>query len=173
MVNITSIIIYYNTNIMEIGLMKVIPFIASITTNYAIESVKSSTKSILDLSHHIISSDKPQYTAVKLELEQLDICNSVNIMHQLVSEQQKYKTLLDSVKMSILSLNNILSKIEDELNTIKNAMSKHEKKYFNNWRQFDCSINIETIKKHEKVLFKRYKLLRDIIIVSVSNNQII
>jgi len=45
----------------------------------------------------------------------------------------------------------------------------HEKKYFNKWRQFDCSINIETIKKHEIVLIKRYKLLRDIIMVNISN----
>ena len=154
---------------MELGLIKVIPFLATISTNFAIDSVKNSTKSILNLSHYIISSDKPQYTQVKSELESLDIYNSVCIIYELVAEQKINDKLQNSTKRAIISVNDILSKIEDELNTIKNAMVKHEKKYFNKWRQFDCSINIETIKKHEKVLFKRYKLLRDIIMVNISN----
>lgn len=155
---------------MELGLVKVIPFLASITTNYAIESVKTSTKSILNLSHHIVSSNKPQYVQVKSELESLDIYNSVYIIYELVNEQKKHETLKNSVKRAIISVNDILAKIEGELNTIKNAMINHENKYFNKWRQFDCTINIETIKKHENVLFKRYKLLRDIIIVNMAGN---
>jgi transposase len=154
---------------MELGLIKVIPFLATISTNFAIDSVKKSTSSILNLSNYIISSDKPQYSQVKSELESLDIYNSVYIIFELVLEQQKYDNLPNSTKRSIISVNDILSKIEDELNTIKNAMIIHEKKYFNKWRQFDCSINIDIIKKHEKILFKRYKLLRDLIMVNTAN----
>ena len=93
---------------MELGLIKFIPFIATISTNYAIDSVKSSTKSMLNLCSHIISSDKPHYTQVKSELESLDIYNSVCIIYELVVEQKKYDKLPNSIKRAIISVNDIL-----------------------------------------------------------------
>lgn len=148
---------------------KVIPFIATAGTSYIVKITEMTIKSIMNLLSNISNIRKKEYETSVVELEKLDIYNTINIIGELVREQNNNKELPDSVKNGVLSVHDILSKIERELDIIINSITIHEQKYFTKWRTFNCSVNINTIKAHEHILRKRYKLLRDMIIINISN----
>lgn len=159
--------IYIYKYIMEyIGLSTFIPIVATISKDFAIKSLTTSMKSIMTLSNCIIGNDKQYFSQIKNDIDTIDINNSVNIIYENVLEYSESENLSNSIKSAIMGVNDILSKIESELKIIRNAMIHHESKYFNKWRNFNCDINILTIKKHEHILQKRFKLLKDTIILN-------
>ncbi len=69
------------------------------------------------------------------------------------------KDVKESTKLSILSINEILQKIQDELNDVKNDIEYHMSKYFYSWRSINCDDKLNNISNHSIILEKRFEML--------------
>lgn len=160
---------------MELLGLKFLPFLTTIGKDIIIKSITTTAQSIISISNSIKNNTQSSLTQIKNELDLIDINNSAHIICNLVSEQSDIimssdkNNMPNSLKRAIIGVNEILTKIEDELNIIYESINHHETKYFKNWRKFDCKCNIDSIKKYELILFKRYKLLKDTIMINMSN----
>jgi len=143
-----------------------ISFLTTLGKDVIIKTLTTTTNSIINLSKYMLYINKPYFTDVKLELEKMDINNGVSIIHELVKEQEKYENMNNSIKTSVLGVNDILIKIDNELQIIMDLMANHEKKYFKSFRTFNCDDNIKKIKCYDEILSKRYKLLKDCIMIT-------
>lgn len=99
------------------------------------------------------------------KLDSVDLKHTITVIDELIKEQgENNKTdFHNSIKISLLGVQEILEKISTELDSIYGAVKNHESKYLSTWRSFDCSINIETIFKHKHILDIRTKMLIDLL----------
>ncbi len=131
-------------------------------TDFAVRTLTTTTSSICGLLSSLTSYENVGIDDIKNELSKIDLENKVMVIEELIREYEK-KEVRPSIKRAILGVNEILSKIHDELTTIKEAVEAHQKKYFNSWRSFDCKYNIRTLQKHKAILDERYDLLIDLL----------
>ena len=131
-------------------------------TDFAVRTLTTTTSSICSLLSHLTSYDTVGIDDIKNELFKIDLENKVMVIEELIREYEK-KEVRPSIKRAILGVNEILSKIHDELTIIKEAVETHQKKYFSSWRSFDCKYNIKILQKHKAILDERYNLLIDLL----------
>jgi hypothetical protein len=149
---------------------KTLSFINSISMDVIGKTISVTTSSIGSMISHFASMDQPGIVEFQKALEDVDLDFKVGVLEELVKEQKGSAPV--SVKKALMGVNDVLIKIDVELKTIKEAFEYHQTKYFNSWRTFDCSCNVETIKRHSKLLDKRTQILTELLkIYNVHINQ--
>ena len=139
---------------------KTVSILSKVGTDIVIGTLATSTSAVGGMLTSIYSSDKPGLKEIKSQLDKIDLEHIVGVIRALINEQSNKKNIemKDSVKKALIGVNEILVKINDELNEIHNAINKHNGKYFSSWRSFDCKCNINQIKEYRDLLDKRYKM---------------
>lgn len=136
-----------------------------------ISTATATTASIGKLTTYILTTDQQGVDNIKKGLEDIDLEFLIEVLDQLIKEQEgTYAT--ESVKKAMVGVHKSMEEINKELKVIKESMEYHQSKYFASWRGFDCSYSIETIKKHKNVLYKRYKILTNLLKIYNTNSNI-
>lgn len=125
------------------------------------KTINVTTSSIGGLVSHFMKMDQPDIMDFKKTLEEIDLDFKISVLEELVKEQTGQAPI--SVKKALFGVNDVLVKIDAELKTIKDAFEYHQTKYLNGWRRFDCSCNVETIKKHSRLLDDRSRVFTDLL----------
>ena len=136
--------------------------VSTIGTDLIIKTLTTTTSSICTVLTHLTYNDQPSVQDMIDQLKQIDLEHTITVIEELVREQEGKETHT-SVKKALLGVHEILEKIHDELKSVQKAVEYHDSKYFRNWRSFNCSYSIETIKKHKLLLDNRYKILIDLL----------
>ena len=142
--------------------VRTISIINRVGMDVVIKTVTCTTNSIGSILGHIMTMDQPSVAEVKHELEKIDLEFTIEVLEELINEQ-KGRTDCDSIKKAIDGVNQILINMENELKTIKEAIIKHNNKFLSYYRTFYCKKNIDTIKKYNTLLKKRYGILIDLL----------
>ena len=138
---------------------------SKIGSEVLITSISSTASSLYKLIKYITNTDHKSLKNIQDTLELLDLEYYINVINKLVNEHNHLSNLKSSVNQALYGLTEILQKIHDELNIIKEAYDKHKNKYLYKYRAFQCKYNIETIKKHKLVLNSRYDILINLLII--------
>jgi hypothetical protein len=141
-------------------------FISTLGKDAIISTLSITTNSVISVSKYILNIDKPYFNDIKNNLENTDIYNTTLVINEIIGEQEKKQDMNNSIKRAIMGVNDILAKIDIELKTIQDEMNKHEKKFFKSLSKFNCTENINNILKYEKILMKRYDLLKDCLTIN-------
>ncbi len=145
---------------------KGISVINQIGFDIVVGTLTTTTTSVVNGVKYLASYDQPGAKDVANTLAEIDLEFIVSVIDELVKEQSDSivnGSHVGSVTKALEGVNGILQSIDKELIVIKKALENHKTKYFNSWRTFDCSCNIETIKKHKVILDNRYKILTDLL----------
>ena len=126
------------------------------------KAVYSTSIGIVNICKYLIESDKPYMKDVNKLLNKLDIQAKITILHDLVKEQE-HRKIKESVKKSLIYVNESLDYIHKELDCINKLVEENKQKYFQSWRTLDCSLNLAKIEYHNKTLDRRVKLLVDLL----------
>lgn len=143
---------------------RMISILNTVGTNVIVKSVSSVASSIGSLIYVVSSNDKKYVINIKSSLENMDLEHKVSVIKEFVKEIGNAE-VKDSVKLALYGIIEILEKINDELLILDKSIECHDNKYFSGWRGFDCSVNINTLKKHKNILDVRFNLLLELIYV--------
>lgn len=121
--------------------------------------INSTCNAFFSLTQYI--SSETDHKHVYKQLSDLDLEYRVSIINELVKDCCNNDNEL--IHKAVLGLNDILGKINKELQQIDELIRNHSKKYFNSWRDFNCDGLIDEIKHHKKILEERYKILIDLL----------
>lgn len=106
-------------------------------------------------------SSETNHAKIFHELFKLDLEYRISIIDELVKDSCNIDNIL--IHKAILGLNEILNNINKELQQIDEMIRMHNKKYFSNWRDFNCDELVHSVKHHSDVLNKRYKMLIELL----------
>ena len=140
---------------------------ATITTDLLVKAVSFTASNVYYLAANLASS--PNFVGIK-ELEQLekelDLIETIKIYESWINElHEKKKELIESsntIKISIESIHNSLEDLHKILKQIETRVSRHQKRWFNNWRKQDFTKEINELKIKKKNLDSRFKILQHI-----------
>lgn len=132
------------------------------TTNFLITTLTKTSESICCYMKRIAVLNHPCIVKITTKLEKIDLKFSIDVIKELIKEHDGREVSL-ALKQTLFGVNEILEKIENELESISLAVEYHNAKYFCQWRYFSCDSNIEIIVKHKKILDKRYYMLIDLL----------
>ena len=99
----------------------------------------------------------------------MDIVNKLEIINLFIKEFNDM-TLLDFQKKIIISLHEIIKLIQIELELIKVKNDYHKTKYFYSWRTFECSTNINNLKKYNITFDKRFEIMLKLFALKCNSN---
>ena len=136
--------------------------VSSATTNFLINSLTKTADTVCCSMKRIAVINHPSIVEIRDKLVTMDLLFFINIIQKLV-EQHIDKEASLALKEALYGVNEILENINTELSTIMDAIDNHGKKYFSQWRYFNCDCNIDIIIGHEKILKKRYEILIDLL----------
>lgn len=136
--------------------------VSTLGTDLVINTVTTTTSSICNMIKYLSTSNQPGINDIIFTLNRIDLEFTVGIIDQLVKEQTG-KDLNDSVKKALIGVNEILSLIHGELDSIKKAIEYHKSKYFSEWRSFSWEGNIDSLKQHNSILKNRYQMLLELL----------
>jgi hypothetical protein len=136
--------------------------VSAIGTDLVINTISTTTTSIGCMIKYLTTSNQPGIDEIINTLNNTDLDFTIIIIDHLVKEQSG-KNLNESVKMALIGVNEILELIHKELDTIKKAIEYHKTKYFNTWRGFSWSGNLNLIKQHNDILKNRYQMLLELL----------
>lgn len=133
-------------------------FAGAVGTDLIFNAVRSTSCGIINGMNYIYSSDKSGISHLKFELDKIDLLIKVNIVDSFIHELDNTK-ISNSVKSSLISVENILFKLKKEIDDITNLIKDHNEKWFAYWRYLDYTAYLENIKIHNNILDKRLDLL--------------
>jgi peptidoglycan hydrolase CwlO-like protein len=116
-------------------------------------SVRTSTHGIYQGIVDILGSNAD--SKFKNLIEEQDVYSKIKVIHQFIdtiTEKTKYKIAIDNIEES-------LTLIEHEIETIKNGIKYHEEKYLNYFRMCEYKKNVDNLVKYVKILDGRFDLL--------------
>lgn len=140
-----------------------VSILSKVGTDLVISTLTSTTGAVCGVLSYIYTTDQPGFDKVRDQLEKIDLEHTVEVIRALVSEHNESVEMKDSVKKALLGVNDILTKIHEELLDIQISIEKHNGKYFRSWRSFDCKCNIKTIVRHKQLLDDRYKMFVELL----------
>lgn len=123
-------------------------------------TIKKTSDSICCVCRYLMNYDEPYAYDVVHELKKLDLEFTVSVLQKFIEENKEIE-YADSIKESLLKINDILQIICKQLNEIKESVDYHETKYLYKWRSLNCKSNICGVKKNVKILENRYCILMD------------
>jgi len=145
--------------------------VSVIGTELIIRTINGTTTSIYNTLKSITVSSEPNVKEYVDKISSIDLKFTISVMHELIKEQQAEKELPESIKMSLIGVNDILLEIDSELMAIYDAIKNHKNKYFSSWRTFSCKYNIEQIVYLNDTLNNRYSMLFNLL--KIYNKKII
>ncbi len=125
-------------------------------------TIKRTSDSICSVCRYLTNYDEPYAYDVVNKLKKIDLEFTVSVLQKFV-EENKDKEYSDSIKESLLKINEILQIICGQLNDVKESIEDHQAKYLYKWRSLDCKANISSIEKNKKILDNRYQILMDLL----------
>jgi hypothetical protein len=140
---------------------------ATITTDLLVKAVSFTASNVYYLVANLASS--PSFVGIK-ELEQLekelDLIETIKIYESWINElHEKKKELIESsntIKISIEAIHNSLEDLHQILKQIETRVTRHQKRWFNNWRNQNFTKEINELKIKKKNLDSRFKILQHI-----------
>lgn len=136
--------------------------VASVGTNLIVGTITTTASSIGSMIRYLTSNTSPGINEILNFLTLIDLEFTVGIIEQVVKDLEQ-QSLNESVKKAIMGVNEVLTLINQELTSIKLAIEEHNAKYFNNWRAFKWTGNLDNIKKHNEVFKHRYEMLFELL----------
>ena len=138
---------------------KTFSVIRTLGIDVIIHTLQTTTNIIGSSISYITSIECISIATIKNKLSEIDIEKTINIIHLFIMELSNKTDIKESVKVSIISINEILQKIELELKDIKTEIEYHMSKYFSSWRSINCDNKLNNIAINTNILEKRFKLL--------------
>tara|TARA_B100000963_G_scaffold303858_1_gene277460 strand:+ start:1393 stop:1860 length:468 start_codon:yes stop_codon:yes gene_type:complete len=138
---------------------KALTLVSGLSTDLLVQTIKTTSSGIISTIKFISTYNTIDISILKKDLETIDLENKINIINKFIEEIESIKNIKESIKSSIKSVHDILEKINNELELIKEDIKYHQTKYFNSWRSIYCDEKIENIKCHNIILDKRFDLL--------------
>lgn len=139
--------------------------VASVGTNLLVGTVTTTASSIGSLIKYLTTNTSPGINDILAFLTSIDLEFTIGIVEQVVNELDK-QNINESIHKVIIGVNEILSLIHQELASVKLAIEDHNAKYFNGWRSFKWTGNLDNIKKHNEIFKHRYGLLFELVKIS-------
>lgn len=134
-----------------------------IGSEFILRSMTNTSASIISLISYISFSDNQYISHIKHDIKELDIESKLSILSTLVNEQMNNHNHPDSVNKSLMSVNNVLKKIHNELDLINKKIIRHKEKYFYSWRTINATKYVHNLTYHCCILQQRYKILIDLL----------
>jgi lysophospholipase L1-like esterase len=137
-----------------------ISLVNTMGTNLIIKSLTTTTSSLCSLVVYLTATNHPQ---IIKKIKKLDLPYKVSIIGNVLTEYKTDEIQSIAIKQSIIGVQEILEMINNELITLKDIIDTHNSKYFSNWRYLDCYVNVKLLKKYNKILDNRYKMLIELL----------
>tara|TARA_B110000208_G_scaffold37267_1_gene49319 strand:- start:229 stop:681 length:453 start_codon:yes stop_codon:yes gene_type:complete len=122
------------------------------------KTISNTCSSILVLINYLLYSANNSI-GIKDKLEVLDLHTKINIVTLIVEENIEKYNDKKSINLIFNYINEILSKLREELECLKNKIIKHNNLYFSNFRKIDLTINYNNILSLNTILDNRFNLL--------------
>lgn len=136
--------------------------VASVGTNLIVGTITTTASSIGSLIKYLTTNTSPGINDILTFLISIDLEFTIGIVEQVVKELDQ-ENINESLRKAIFGVNEILTLIHQELASIKTAIEEHNAKYFNGWRAFKWTGNLENIKKHNEIFKHRYGILFELV----------
>jgi hypothetical protein len=136
--------------------------VASVGTNLLVGTITTTASSIGSLIKYLTTNTSPGINDILTFLTSIDLEFTIGIIEQVVKELDQ-QNISESLHKAIVGVNEILTLIHQELASVKSAIEEHNAKYFNGWRAFKWTGNLDNIKKHNEIFKHRYGLLFELI----------
>jgi hypothetical protein len=132
--------------------------ITGATTSFLVGCLTSTTYSVYNYINRIRSYNHPYTVEIQKELDKIDLQFSIDIINEIFKQ---YTNMSDeagpALKHAIYGVTEIMEIIETELQTVDESIKLHNNKYFSRWRTFNCTCNLDVIKRNKQILDSRYK----------------
>jgi hypothetical protein len=144
-----------------------------------ISGIKLGTTSIVSVLSNLSKYDSnSNIKEIHLEIKKMDLEFILNVIHQLINDlsdndlnntpqqdiqQQTHGFALslhgytNTIKIVLHGINDVITKIDNELQIFKNECDNYNNKYFSSWRSFNY--DIKPLIEHHKLLLSRYNIL--------------
>src|SRR5690606_2281394 len=109
-----------------------------------VSAVSRTIGSIINVLSYMKSSNSECADDLLKKVQHIDLEFTVRIIQMLIEEENK-KISCPVVLSALEGLNEVLVRINIDLETLREAIAYHQTKWFAAWRQFSWSGNIETI----------------------------
>ena len=110
------------------------------------------SKSIYSNIASIISYHLPE---VELILKDIDIKHNINIINSLIFELKEHHNKSETFKITLTSINDILTDINNEIKNIESEIINHKQKWFYRWRTPVYNESIKNLKNMKIILNNR------------------
>ena len=134
-----------------------------------ITDLENKLKIVKSLIHDIINSYAHNKHESNLLIEEIlnpNFISSTNLDFELIDinlHTNILSRLPKPLMISLISLSNVIEKINRILITIQNKIKAHEKLYFKNYRSFCLKNEITNLKHHTDILNSRFNILFQLI----------
>lgn len=144
---------------------KVTSLAMTIGADLLISSISSTTSSIGSAIKYLSKSSQKEINDVLELIKEIDLEFTISVVEHLIKEQNIAEVTdnKSSVKKALIGVSEILDIIHIEFVAITEAVDNHNKLYFSRWRKFSWNGDIDTVKKHNAILLKRYKMLFELL----------
>jgi transcription initiation factor IIE alpha subunit len=109
---------------------------------------------------NIINHENPIINRI---LEDLDIVQRCNIVKSIIENLDNYHHDNGTLNIALKGVNDIISKIEEELLLIEKEVKEHEEKWFYSWRTPVYDERIDKVKRYNNILKERVQYMLEII----------
>lgn len=138
--------------------------LGTIGTNVIVSTISTTITSII-ISLKTIAGcyvNHPTITNVLDNLNNYDFEFKTSILRHII-EEHKHLNSIDSIKESLLGVNEVLSEIHIQVAELEKCILDHNKKYFTSWRTFEWNGNVKIFTNLNEKLDRRCNYLFDIL----------
>lgn len=142
-------------------------FFGIVSSNAVILTIKKTSDTIINELTKIVSND---VTNIKDELKKIDIENKVLRITLFLLELKKHQIEQKCVNLSLISVDDILVLIKNDLISVGKKIEDHKEKYFSKYRKLDCSSLLHNIKFNNNILDRRIDFLFKLLTIKMENH---
>jgi len=117
-----------------------------------------------------IMKNNVYYPQLNNVLEETDLYAKMNVIQKLLEHFPKELEKNDIIKTTLSNMHDIIISINNELQKIDNEINYHEKyRYFSKWRTPNYKHNLKQLKKYKNILDERFNTLIKLINILEKN----
>jgi predicted transcriptional regulator len=141
--------------------------VGAIGSDVLLRTLTTTCTKAVDLATYMATSSYEGFDKFNQVLVETDLKDKIDLVQSIVDEIENTGELKTSVKKSVNSVHEAITKILEHLESVKKLKENHSQKYFASWRSVDCSPQISAIQRSIKILEARLDLM--IKVISMNN----
>lgn len=128
--------------------------------DFAFSTLQSTTGTILSSIKYLTTNDQPSVKDACAVIDKMDLEAKIKFIQSFnLDLQNDQDKMSNSVKVALAQVIEITELVDKELDEFRTRLHRHNKKYFVNWRSFNCEDLLINLQNHKTKLDDRLNLL--------------